>query len=280
VIPASDRQQVISTFVQNRPEWDMLALATLYTGNILFPLDTKMNDDGLAHLLAHSPPDVVLVSRASRARMKGVLERCGFTPTVVIADLYDVFEDRSAGPVDPFGPGEIAFSSVPQPADARLPEPSPRLLDDTLVLGHYATSGTTSLPKVVRITHGNIVAQVNEGIEVLKLRPGEDVLNLGPYTHIATLLESLVTKARGYCVTYFTREAEADRVLETEMNRIRRAGIRIKALMAVPKFWIFLMKEVLEEMKGKAIWRSLYDYLTSIEQHAGSTTSARWTRPS
>ena len=50
------QQQIICTFVQNRPEWDMLALASLYTGNILFPLDTKMNDNELTHLLMQSPP--------------------------------------------------------------------------------------------------------------------------------------------------------------------------------------------------------------------------------
>ena len=35
--------------------------------------------------------------------------------------------------------------------------------------------------------------------------------------------------------------------------------------MAVPKFWIYIMKEVLEEMKNKSIWRNLYEHLTSIE---------------
>ena len=57
---AEAKQQIVCTFVKNRPEWDMLALATVYTGNILFPLDTKMNDAELAHLLELSPPDVVL----------------------------------------------------------------------------------------------------------------------------------------------------------------------------------------------------------------------------
>ena len=63
------QQQVICTFVMNRPEWDMVALASLYTGNVLFPLDTKMHDAEVKHLLLLSPPDIVLVSPASRLRM-------------------------------------------------------------------------------------------------------------------------------------------------------------------------------------------------------------------
>lgn len=264
----SDEQQVICTFVMNRPEWDMVALATLYSGNIIFPIDTKMHDAELAHLLTQNSPDVVLVSPSSRARMKGVLRALGLAPRILIADLYAVYEDREAPTIGDLDRGEQRLSAIPFPGHAAFPEPSARLARADVVLGHYATSGTMSLPKVVRITHGNIVAQVNEGLDVMNLRRNEDLLNIGPYTHIATLLEFLVSKANGFCVTYFTREADEDKVLENEIKKMKRAGVRVKALMAVPKFWIYIMKEVLEEMKDKAIWRGLYAHLTSIEKHA------------
>jgi len=142
------------------------------------------------------------------------------------------------------------------------------LLDDPdVVLGHYATSGTTSLSKIVEITHGNIVAEVNEAIDVLNLRHNEELLNIGPYTHIATLVEFLVTKTRGFSVTYFTREPDEDDVLEDEIKKLSRLGVRVKALMAVPKFWIYLLKEVLEEMKNKPILHNLYQHLISIEKN-------------
>ena len=262
------QQQIICTFVQNRPEWDMLALASLYTGNILFPLDTKMNDKELTHLLMQSPPDVVLVSPASRSRMNVILKQLGISARILIADLYSVFEDTDAPTIGDLEDHEQRLSSLPFPKDAGFPEPSARLDQENLVLAHYATSGTTKLPKVVRITHGNIVAQVNEGMDVMNLRKNEDLLNIGPYTHIATLLEFLVTKAKGFSVTYFTREVDEDKVLENEIKKLKRLGVRIKALMAVPKFWIYIMKEVLEEMKSKAIWNNLYKHLTSIERHA------------
>ncbi|HEX9727016.1 MAG TPA: AMP-binding protein [Gemmatimonadales bacterium] len=264
------RQRIVCTFVKNRPEWDMVALASLYSGNILFPLDTKMEDGELVHLLEHSPPDVVLVSPASRGRLNAILASLGMTPEVLIADLYDVFEDVDAPAVGALHARERRMSALPV-APSDVPSPSPRLTDGATVLGHYATSGTTSLPKVVRITHGNIVAQVNEGMDVMNLRKNEDVLNIGPYTHIATLLEFLVTKANGFCVTYFTRAADEGTVLEDEIKKLKRAGVRIKALMAVPTFWGFVMKEVLEEMKDKAIWANLYAHLTSIEKHAKLT---------
>jgi long-chain acyl-CoA synthetase len=263
-----DRQRVVCTFVKNRPEWDMVALSSLYSGNILFPLDSKMFDEEVKHLLLASPPDFVLVSLATRNRMKGLLAELGLTPTVLIADMYTVFEDADAPPIGRLEEHERRLSELPFPSDGSFPAPSERLDVDDVVLAHYATSGTTRLPKVVQVTHGNIIAQVNEGMDVMKLRKAEDLLNIGPYTHIATLLEFLVTKSKGFTVTYFTREADEDKVLEGEIKKLKRLGVRIKALMAVPKFWIYIMKDVLEEMKSKSVWRSLYEHLSSIEKNA------------
>ena len=266
----ANRQQVIATFVKNRPEWDMTALASLYTGNILFPLDTTMNADELRHLLRASPPDQVLVSAAQRARIKGLLAELGLRPKILIADLYETFEDQGVDLPRDLEEHETMMSSIPDPLPGfSLPEPGPRLGSRQTVLAHYSTSGTTGLPKVVRITHGNIVAQVREAQGVINLRRNEDLLNIGPYTHIATLLEFLVAKSKGFTVTYFTREVDEDGVLEEEIRKLRRQGVRIKALMAVPKFWVYIMKEVLEEMKNKPVLDNLYRHLISVEQNAG-----------
>ena len=84
----ANEQLVVGTFVRNRPEWDLVALSSLYTGNILFPLDPKTPEEELAHLLRISPPDLMMVSRASHAQMTRVLAALGQHPTIVVADLY------------------------------------------------------------------------------------------------------------------------------------------------------------------------------------------------
>lgn len=264
---ADGRRQVVSTFCKNRPEWDMTAMATFYTGKTLFPLDTKMNQAELLHLLGQNPPDFLLVAHAQLARIRGLLGKLEQQPLLLIADLYQVFEDLD---VDPLPLAEQELSIAAWSADCDIHgeyRPSPDLSDPDRVLGHYATSGTTSLPKIVRITHGNIVAEVNEAIDVINLRVNEEMLNIGPYTHIATLVEFLVTKTRGFPVTYFTREPDEDDVLEDEIRKLKGQGVRIKALLAVPKFWIYVLKEVLEEMKNKPVLHNLYKHLISIEKH-------------
>jgi len=264
----ADRPRVIATFVKNRPEWDMVALATFYCGCILFPLDTTFNDDELKRLLSTSPPDDVLVGRSNIGRLRGILSELRQRPRLLFADAFHVQDDEGAG-----APQEdlVCLSTLQHVPELATLRPSERLNNPDTILAHYATSGTVSLPKVVQITHGNILAQLVEALDVIQLRPHEDVLNIGSYTHIATLLEFLVTKIRGFTVTYCTRDVESDGVLEAEINRLKALGVRIRVLMAVPKFWVFLMKEILEEMKNKPVWHGLYRYLAAVERHAGVT---------
>jgi len=265
------QQRVIATFVKNRPEWDMTAFGALYTANILLPLDTTMGGEELRHLLCLSPPDYILVSLAQRSRIKAILSELGLRPTILIADLYQVFEDAGQDLPTDLEEHETLMSTIvaPRSDEQAVPGPSQLLQDPHTVLAHYSTSGTTGLPKVVIITHGNIVSQVREAQGVIKLRKNEDLLNIGPYTHIATLLEFLVAKSMGYSVTYFTREVDEDDVLEDEIKKLKNQRVRIKALMAVPKFWVYIMKEVLEELKNKPVLSNLYRHLTSIEKNAG-----------
>ena len=259
-------KKVVATFCKNRIEWDMVSMAAFYRANVLFPLDTKTNATELEHLLSINPPDYMLVSKAQLDRMRRLTDKLGIEVTFVVADLLHVFEDIGFEDVD-FGPDDVSVAEVFSSFDPGKPiVKSPLLEDPDTILGHYPTSGTTSLPKIVTISHGNIVEEVNEAVDVINLRHNEDLLNIGPYTHIATLVEFLVTKTRGFCVTYFTREPDEDDVLEDEIKKLKASGVRIKALMAVPKFWIYLLKEVLEEMKNKPVLHALYQHLTGIEK--------------
>jgi len=260
--------KVLGTFCKNRFEWDVYAHASFYTANRLFPIDTKINDVEMLHILGISQLDTVLVSMGQYARLKDVCDQAGQSPLFVIADLLVTFEDQG---VDPRAfrqqHPELLYVSqvVEQYGNGPAVSPNPLLSEPDVVLGLYPTSGTTSLPKVVQITQRNIVHQVNESVDVLNLRPNEAILNIGPYTHIATLVEFLLTKTRGFTVIYFTREPDEDGVLENEIKRLKNAGFRIKALMAVPKFWIYVLKEVLEEMRVKPVMNTVYNHLTQIE---------------
>jgi len=56
-------------------------------------------------------------------------------------------------------------------------------------------------------------------------------------------------------------------VIENEIDKLRARGVRVKALMAVPKFWIYLLKELLEELKGKPVLCDLGEKILAIEKN-------------
>jgi long-chain acyl-CoA synthetase len=260
-------QQLVVTLCKNRPEWDMTALAVFHTANILCPLDITMNRGELEGLLSLRPPDVMLVSRAQLARARELQARLGFRAELLVADLHSCYEDLGVPEAEQLC-GELSLRQIrDQYRDCGAPAASPLLDDPATILGHYATSGTTGLPRIVRISHGNIVAAVDAGLDIVNLRPTEDVLNIGAYTHIATLMEFLVTKTKGFAVSYLTREPDEPDVLEDEIAKLRARGVRVKALMAVPKFWIYLLKELLEELKGKPVLRDLGEKILAIEKN-------------
>jgi long-chain acyl-CoA synthetase len=263
----SGGQKVIGTFTLNRPEWDATALATFYTGNILFPLDTSLNEAELEHLLSIDPPDFMLVSAVQLPRIGSVLRRVSARTRLILADLYRVFEDTKHAAAADSADAISMAALAPERSPGEPSAPSSLLEDRDTVLAHYATSGTVNLSSIVQLTHGNIVAGVNEGLEVLTIRENEDFLNIGPYTHIATLVEFLAAKTRCRTVTYFTREVDEKGVLENAIRMLKRQGVRIKALMAVPKFWVHILKEVLEEIKGTSAFGNLYRYLIAVEKN-------------
>lgn len=260
-------QKVFATLCNNRLEWDVTALAVFYTANILFPLDTQLNETELKHVLSINPPDYILVSLGQVKRLRCVLDELSITPYVFVADVCPAFEDTHVPPVE-LRQGELSFKHVLATADSSIEiVASPRLKMTDTILGHYPTSGTTTLPKIVQITHGNIVAQVNDTVDLINLRNNEDLLNLNSYTHVFTLTEFLLTKTRGFTVTYFTREPDDDDVLQNEIKKLKRLGVRIKVFMATPKFWLYLLKEVLEEMKNTPTLHALYKYIESFEKN-------------
>jgi acyl-CoA synthetase (AMP-forming)/AMP-acid ligase II/acyl carrier protein len=108
--------------------------------------------------------------------------------------------ELSAPPGAPAGVFNLSGAAVAPAAERTEPRPG-----DVALLLH--TSGTTSRPKLVPLTHGNLAASAANVAAALALTPADRVLNVMPLFHIhglvAALLASLAAGASVVCTPGF-----------------------------------------------------------------------------
>lgn len=131
-------------------------------GGVIVPLNPRFGDAELAFLSAHADPVIALVDGTHLPRVEAALHARGV-------------------PVIPIGArGDLAARL------ARVP-PAPLAVPDTLgeddpISVNY-TSGTTSDPKGVMLTHRNAFLNVTNMLYHLNLRPGSVFLHALPFAH-------------------------------------------------------------------------------------------------
>jgi oxalate---CoA ligase len=145
------------------------------------------------------------------AQMKASLAALRADATIVPAHLYDSFvttHDSAAGTAWKLALAEDpelhADLSTPPASGGRLPADTPKL--DPPVSGDVAimmlTSGTTAAPKVVPLTHANLLASIDGIHTVYRLRPDDATLLVMPLYHghglIAGLLATLASGGAAY----------------------------------------------------------------------------------
>ncbi len=101
---------------------------------------------------------------------------------------------------DPAAAG--AFRLEGQPG-AVPPDRSPAAVDDVALLLH--TSGTTSRPKLVPLTHANLQVSARNIASALELTPSDRCLNVMPLFHIHGLVACLAAPLAGPCRRGLTR---------------------------------------------------------------------------
>lgn len=131
-------------------------------GGVIVPLNPAFGDEALRFLLAHADPQVVLVDRAHLRRVQATLDDLRL-PVVVTGAGADLA------------------------ARLRLLEPHPLevpagLDEDSAISVNY-TSGTTSDPKGVMLTHRGTLLNLSSLLYHLDLRPGCRYLHATPLAH-------------------------------------------------------------------------------------------------
>jgi acyl-CoA synthetase (AMP-forming)/AMP-acid ligase II/thioesterase domain-containing protein len=180
-------QSRIALVVENGPEAATGFLSLAYAAAVA-PLNPAYREGELAFSLDDLGADALVVGADLDSPAREVAAERGI----------EVFELH----VDPAEPaGVFTLSGLDSETPAAV-EPEP---DEVALLLH--TSGTTSRPKLVPLTHARLSASARNVAEALRLEPADRCLNVMPLFHIhglvAALLASLTAGASVACTPGF-----------------------------------------------------------------------------
>lgn len=163
-------------YMSNRPEFSITFLAAASLGLVVTPVSTTSKDHELHYQLADAQARGIVLEQAVLPTLRRVLSR---NPSSKLRHVIVLDRAKETGNILP---ATISFSSLlnHSPSQA-LPIINVRP-DDLLALPY--SSGTTSLPKGVMLTHRNLAINHRQFIQSLSLTSSDVALLFLPFSHI------------------------------------------------------------------------------------------------
>ena len=218
----------------NGPRWVAVYLGIMAAGCVAVPLDTAFRIDQVAKLLKDSGATVLFVDAA---HLEIGNAAWGAYTSVEPAALGPIFVIDSTSD----GTHEILDKVLNQD----LPDLSPPAssADDLAVLLY--TSGTTSDPKGVMLTHKNLNGEADGVFQVLDVGPDDALLGVLPLFHaLAQMANLLLPLSIGARVVYL------ETLNTTELLRaLEERGITIFA--CVPQFFYLIHERVMKQVQSR-----------------------------
>ena len=223
----------VGVMLSSFPEWVLYLFAVTRLGAIFLPINTRFRARELQHVLSHSGASTLIamgryLGQDYAATITGIRDRLPALRTIIGVrgsphpDALD--SDRLLAE----GRALLASRGVPPRTD----DP-----EDTALL--FYTSGTTSFPKGVPLTHANVLPHSVRAGGLLALKPGEKVLNFYPFFGISGGANKVLSTFGSGATLVFQdafRAEEAWELIEAEeCSVIHGVDVHVRELTAVHK---------------------------------------------
>jgi len=244
-VAADDRIAILG---DNTARWISVYLGILRLGAIAVPLDT-----------AYKSGQIRTVLDNSGARLIFTTPRYAEAVQAACADLSP--------------PPEVRLLDDPRGEAASAPPVVDRTTHDAAVILY--TSGTTSDPKGVVLTHGNLEAERQAAYSVVTLTDTDAVLGVLPLFHSLAQMANLLLPLAGGARVVFLQSVSSTALLEALQQR------RITIFACVPQFFYLIHERVMGEVaKAPPLRRTLFRILLRtngwLREHLGWNPGRRW----
>ena len=222
---AGDKVALLSS---NMPNWGVCYFAVTSAGMVAVPILPDFSGEELDMIIAHSEAKALLVSdRLFTKLSKQTIER-----------LNVVVRTKNLGVIAQRVKGEGSMA-VPKP-------------DDLAVIIY--TSGTTSKPKGVMLTHAALCAQVGISSSIFPVLPDDVFLSVLPLSHTYECSIGMIYPfSMGARVVYLDRTPTASALMPA--LRAVRPSVMLIVPLIIEKIY---RHQVLAKFNSNGFWRTLY----------------------
>lgn len=224
-LKAGDKVALLSS---NMPNWGVCYFAVTTAGMVVVPILPDFSGEELDMIIEHSEAKALLVSDKLFTKLsKTTIER-----------LNVVLRTKNLG---------VIAQRVKGAGAVGIPEP-----EDLAVIIY--TSGTTSKPKGVMLTHGALCAQVEIASTIFPVHTDDVFLSVLPLSHTYECSIGMIYPfSMGARVTYLDRPPTASAL----MPALR--GVRPTLMLIVPLIIEKIYRhQVLAKFNSNGFWRTLY----------------------
>lgn len=223
---AGDKVALLSS---NMPNWCVSYLAVTSAGMVAVPILPDFSTEELEMILTHSEAKGLLVSDKLFAK----LSKAAIDPLNVVVRTKNL--------------GVIASKPTGQKGKICIPKP-----EDMAVIIY--TSGTTSKPKGVMLSHANICAQIAISSAIFPVGADDTFLSVLPLSHTYECSIGMVYPfSMGTRVVYLDRPPTASALMPA------LAEVRPTAMLIVPLVIEKIYRhQVLAKFTSNGFWRTLY----------------------
>ena len=230
-IAPADRCAILA---DNDARWCAAYFGVLRLGGVAVPLDTAYKPKQIAALLRDSGAKILFVAPPYLAASREAVAQSGAATQLVL------LEGRATG--------LASFDEIlAQPAPPA--EPCPATPADPAVILY--TSGTTSDPKGVVLTHANLLAEMKSVFEVVRMDDRDTILGVLPLFHALAQMANLLLPFSIGARVVFLETVNSPELLRA----LRERGIT--AFCCVPQFFYLIHQRVTQEVAAAGRLRRL-----------------------
>jgi long-chain acyl-CoA synthetase len=214
----------------NDVAWCAAHLGILRLGALAVPLDTHYTPEQIKALLHDSGAKILFTTPRYLAAAEEAVRACSSSTSVVL--LHGT------------APGVPSLEEIGRQRPGALPPCIATRQDPAVIL---YTSGTTSDPKGVVLTHGNLLSEADAVFQVFHFDEHDSILGVLPLFHALAQMANLLVPFLAGARVIFLEELNTAELLRALHER------QPTAFCCVPKFFYLIHERVFSEA-GKAGW--------------------------